>query len=45
MLNLLEHERDAEISMMINEIKKLSPQKREQKGRAINNLKGKVIGK
>ena len=45
MLNLLEHEREAEISIMINEIKKLSPQKREQKGRAINNLKGKVIGK
>ncbi|MDL2246043.1 IGHMBP2 family helicase [Methanobrevibacter sp. OttesenSCG-928-K11] len=45
LIKLIKHEKDAEIALMVNEIKKLSPQKREKLGRAINNLKGKVIGK
>ncbi|WP_409200392.1 IGHMBP2 family helicase [Methanobrevibacter sp. DSM 116169] len=45
LIKLLEYERKAEIDLMINEIKKMSPQKREHLGRAVNNLKGKIVGK
>lgn len=45
LIKLINKEREAEISTMKNEIRKLSPYKREQKGRAINNLKGKFLGK
>jgi superfamily I DNA and/or RNA helicase len=38
-------EQDAEISFMMNEIRRLSPEKRENIGRAINNLNGKILGK
>ncbi len=38
-------ERNAEINSMINEIRRLSPEKRENIGRAINNLSGKILGK
>ncbi len=38
-------EREAEINSMMREIRRLSPEKREQIGRAINNLNGKVLGK
>ena len=38
-------ERKAEINSMLNEIRRLSPEKREKIGRAINNLNGKVLGK
>ena len=42
---LVGEERKAEMELMINEIKKLSPKKREQLGRAINRVKGKNLGK
>lgn len=38
-------ERNAEISSMMNEIRRLSPEKREHVGRAINNINGKILGK
>ncbi len=44
LIKLVEDERNAEISLMESEIKRLSPYEREKKGRAINNLKGKFIG-
>ena len=44
-IKLINYERKAEINAMQNEIKKLSGHEREEKGRAINNLKGKPIGK
>ena len=44
LIKLIEDERDAEISIMESEIKRLSSYEREKKGRAINNLKGKFIG-
>ncbi|MDO5848064.1 MAG: IGHMBP2 family helicase [Methanobrevibacter sp.] len=42
---LVDEERKAEMELMINEIKRLSPGKREQLGRAINKVKGKNLGK
>lgn len=45
LIELVNEERKAEMDLMISEIKKLSPKKREQIGRAINNVKGKNIGK
>lgn len=45
LIELVNLEREAEISAMKNEIKRFSPEKREAKGRAINNLNGKYIGK
>lgn len=45
LIELVNDERKAEISAMKNEIKRLSPYQREKKGRAINNLKGKSLGK
>lgn len=44
-IKLINYERKAEIAVMQNEIKKLSGHEREDKGRAINNLKGKLLGK
>lgn len=38
-------ERKYEINTMLNEIRRLSPEKREKIGRAINNLNGKNLGK
>lgn len=45
LISLINEERKAEMELMINEIKKLSPKKREQLGRAINKVKGKKLGK
>ncbi|WP_295721517.1 IGHMBP2 family helicase [uncultured Methanobrevibacter sp.] len=45
LINLINFERKEEISLMINEIKTMSSYKREEKGRAINKLKGKFIKK
>ena len=45
LIKLIQYEREAEISVMIEEIKKTSPQKREKLGRAINNVKGKKLNK
>jgi len=45
LIKLLKFEREAEINLMVKEIKNLSPQKREKLGRAVNNLKGKIIGR
>lgn len=43
--SLVDEERKAEMELMISEIKRLSPGKREQLGRAINKVKGKNLGK
>ena len=45
LVKLVDEERKAEISVMENEIRRLSAIERENKGRAINNVKGKLIGK
>lgn len=45
LVKLINFEREAEMDQMINEIKKLSAHKREEKGRAINNVHGKLLGK
>ncbi len=45
LIKLVNYERDAEINLMINEIKKLSAHKRETLGRTINKVKGKNLGK
>lgn len=45
LIKLVNYERDAEISLMVNEIKKLSAYKREALGRTINKVKGKNLGK
>ncbi len=45
LIDLINFEREEEISLMINEIKTMSSYKREEKGRAINKLKGKFIKK
>lgn len=45
LIKLINFEREEEISLMINEIKTMSSYKREEKGRAINKLKGKFIKK
>lgn len=45
LIKLINYERDAEIELMTNEIKNLSPNKREDLGRAINKVKGKYLGK
>ena len=45
LIKLINYERDAEIELMTNEIKNLSPKKRESLGRAINKVKGKYLGK
>ncbi len=45
LIALVGEERKAEMNLMINEIKHLSPAKREKIGRAINKVKGKNLGK
>lgn len=45
LVELVNEERKAEMDLMINEIKRTSPKKREELGRAINNVKGKNLGK
>ncbi|MDI3497367.1 IGHMBP2 family helicase [Archaeoglobus sp.] len=44
LIRLTEVERDAQISAMIDEIRRLSGEKRERKGRAVLGLRGKVVG-
>jgi len=44
LIELTKVERDAQISAMVDEIKRLSGEKREKKGRAVLGLRGKVIG-
>ena len=45
LVKLINYERDAEINLMINEIKKMSAYEREKIGRAVNGVKGKRLGK
>lgn len=45
LIKLINYERDEEINVMINEIKRMSSFEREQVGRAVNGLKGKRLGK
>ena len=45
LIELINFEREEEINLMINEIKKMSAIEREQKGRAINGMQGKKLGK
>ena len=45
LIKLINFEREAEIELMVGEIKKMSGKKREELGRAINKVKGKYIGK
>ena len=45
LIKLINYERDEEIDVMINEIKRMSSFEREQVGRAVNGLKGKRLGK
>jgi len=45
LIRLVEMEREAEINAMMNEIRRLSPRKRERIGRAINGLNGKITGR
>lgn len=44
LIELTEIERRAQIDAMLNEIRRLSGEKREKKGRAILGLRGKVVG-
>lgn len=44
LIELINYEREVEIDVMINEIKKMSAYEREQVGRAINDVKGKSLG-
>ena len=45
LIKLINFEREAEIELMVNEIKNMSGKKREELGRAVNKVKGKYIGK
>lgn len=45
LIQLINYERDEEIDVMINEIKRMSSFEREQAGRAVNGLQGKRLGK
>lgn len=45
LIKLINYERDAEIDLMTYEISTMSGQKREELGRAINKVKGKILGK
>lgn len=45
LIRLVNYERDAEIDLMTQEISTMSGKKREELGRAINKVKGKLIGK
>lgn len=44
LIELTKIERDAQISAMVDEIKRLSGEKREKKGRAVLGLRGKIVG-
>lgn len=45
LIKLVNFEREAEIELMVSEIERMSGQKREELGRAINKVKGKYLGK
>ena len=45
LVELINYEREEEINLMINEIKKMSSIERERVGRAIDGMKGKKLGK
>ena len=45
LIELINFEREEEINLMINEIKKMSAFEREEKGRAIMGMQGKKLGK
>ncbi|MDO5824954.1 MAG: IGHMBP2 family helicase [Methanosphaera sp.] len=45
LITLINYEREEEIKVMVNEIKKMSSYEREQAGRAITNMKGKRLAK
>lgn len=45
LIELINFEREEEISVMINEIKKMSSHEREIVGRAVNGMQGKKLGK
>ncbi|MEE3419304.1 MAG: IGHMBP2 family helicase, partial [Methanosphaera sp.] len=45
LVKLINFEREEEINLMINEIKKMSSIERERVGRAIEGMKGKKLGK
>lgn len=45
LIKLINYEREEEIAVMINEIKKMTAYEREQHQRAVNGLKGKKLGK
>lgn len=45
LIKLVNYEREAEIELMVSEIEKMSGEKREELGRAINKVKGKYLGK
>ena len=45
LIKLVDYEREAEIELMVSEIEKMSGQKREELGRAVNKVKGKYLGK
>ena len=43
LITLINYEREEEVKVMINEIKKMTAYEREQIGRAVNNMKGKRL--
>lgn len=45
LIKLINYEREEEINVMINEIKKMTAYEREHVGRAVNGVKGKRLGK
>ncbi|MBR3213565.1 MAG: hypothetical protein IKF79_03515, partial [Methanosphaera sp.] len=45
LITLINYEREEEVKVMVNEIKKMTSYEREQIGRAVNNMKGKRLAK
>ena len=45
LIEMINYEREAESTLMINEIKRMSASKREELGRAITKVKGRFLGK
>ena len=45
LITLINYEREEEVKVMVNEIKKMTSYEREQIGRAVNNMKGKRLPK
>ena len=45
LITLINYEREEEVKVMVNEIKKMTSYEREQIGRAVNNMKGKCLAK